>query len=505
MSDTTKASSLLSVSRLAFLNQQNDTALNLAKEAINLEPSNPDAYKCAGNALMSLERYDEAIKNYTHAVKNDPNNGNRYFDLGFAQATDGRLADAMYNLAIADELGCIPENMVQLYNLLGIICFDIGRYDDALINLDKAEQMIGIDADILQRKAIIHGMKNDLPSGINAANQLKLVTPSDYIGYKVAYKLLVQAGRLDEAEKELERAREYATTSMDYYEDCMNLEIERYHADGSKDHFNAALAAIEQGLRTARPTVSEAVESYINAAELYLQLEDPEKTIDCLKAAENPAGAFNNGFEIVVSTPELHTPSEYEIEAMIESDQEMIAERFGDYGLEELVESSEADEDGGHEFLTDLEDEPQPAPAPHKLDESKKYEFTQENKDQICRLYVGAYTQKRDYNKVLDYAKKMQASKNVHSSYVGKYTEANAMKELGSPAAASKYEETIKFFRNAMIKDPTDILAVTLRVQCYADIGSYAEAEELCGLLSKEMQEPLLEKINEAKVGGGDS
>jgi Flp pilus assembly protein TadD len=46
---------LLADSRLAFLNQQNDIALNLAKEAIKLEPSNPDAYKYAGNAYMSLE------------------------------------------------------------------------------------------------------------------------------------------------------------------------------------------------------------------------------------------------------------------------------------------------------------------------------------------------------------------------------------------------------------------------------------------------------------------
>ncbi len=97
---------------------------------------------------MSLERYDEAIHNYSLAVKYDLNNGNRYYDLGFALATNEKLADAIKNLAKADELGCIPENLVQLYNLLGIICFDIGRYDDALINLSKAEQLVGVNLDI---------------------------------------------------------------------------------------------------------------------------------------------------------------------------------------------------------------------------------------------------------------------------------------------------------------------------------------------------------------------
>ena len=157
-----KVVQLLSDSRLAFLNQQNNVALDLANQAIKLDSQNADAYKCAGNALMSMERYGDAIKEYSLAVKYDAGNGNRYFDLGFAQATDERLADALKNLAKADELGCIPENTIQLYNLLGIICFDIGRYDDALINLNKAEQLVGVNLDILQRKAIIYGIKNDI-------------------------------------------------------------------------------------------------------------------------------------------------------------------------------------------------------------------------------------------------------------------------------------------------------------------------------------------------------
>ena len=51
-----KIDQLLADSRLAFLNQQNGKALNLALEAIKLEPKNADAYKCAGNAYMSMER-----------------------------------------------------------------------------------------------------------------------------------------------------------------------------------------------------------------------------------------------------------------------------------------------------------------------------------------------------------------------------------------------------------------------------------------------------------------
>lgn len=499
-----KVSQILADSRLAFINQENETALNLANRAIKLESNNPEVYKCAGNANMSLERYDEAIKNYRLAVKCNPNNGNRYYDLGYALATAEKMADAMKNFARAEELGCTPENIVQLYHALGLICFEAGRYDDALINLDKAEQLIGVDLDILKRKVVIYGIKNDIRNGLITANQIKLIAPSEYLGYQLAFNLLIQANRLEAAGKELKKTVKYTVPSMDFYFDCITFELEKYQTDKNKEHFDSALAIIEKALKTLKPTVTNVIESYINAAEIYLQLEKPDQTIDCLNAAQNPTYAYNNRFEIVANELEPTTLTEYDVEDMIEIDKAKIAEEYGDYGLEEIVESVEPDEDGNREYFTEIEDEPQGIISDYKLEETAAVEYSQDNIDQINRLYIGAYTLKKDFDKVIEYARKLQASESVQNSYIGKYTEANATMELSLPDAGQKYEETIKFFRNAMIKDPTDIMAVTFRIQCYIDVGNYEEAEQLCNLLTKEIKEPLLEKINEAKSGGGD-
>jgi len=69
----------------------------------------------------------------------------------------------------------------------------------------------------LSAKLLYTVSKNDIKNGLMTANQIKLVTPSEYTGYQIAFKLLVQAKRLDEAEKELERARKYASPTMDFY------------------------------------------------------------------------------------------------------------------------------------------------------------------------------------------------------------------------------------------------------------------------------------------------
>ena len=494
---------LIADSRLAFLNQENETALNLAKRAIVLEARNPDAYKCAGNACMSLARYDEAIKNYSQAVKYDGANGNRYYDLGFAQATAEQTVNAMNSFARAEELGCLPENLVQLYNVLGIICFDIGRYDDALVNLSKAEQLLGVDLDIMQRKAVIYGIKNDIRNGLHTANQIKMVAPSDYLGYKIAFKLLIQAERLETAEKELQMAQKYAGSSIDYCMDRITLELEKYRQDSDQAHFITALKIIDESMKTLQPSIKDVIESYINAAEIYLQMENADRTIACLNAAQNPADAYNNGFEVTEIQPEIHELSEYDVEDMIEEDRAKIEETLGEYGLEELAQSVEPDEDGNREYLTEIPDEPQEDRTAYRL-EGQEAQYTADHIDQINRLYVGAFTLKKDFDRVIEYARKLQTSESQQHRYIGIYTEANAMKELGMSDAASKYEEIIKFFRNAMIKDPTDMPAVSFRIQACIDLGRYDEAEQMCSLLNRDTRQPLMQKIQEAK-GGGDA
>lgn len=493
---------LIANSHLAFLSQENETALSLAQQAIKLDSKNANAYKAAGNACLSMDKNIEALKYFQQAVRCDPNNGNRYYDLGFACASSEKVVDAVKYFAKAEELGCNPENKAQLYNLLGIICYDIERYDDALKNLEKAEQIVGLNLDILQRKAVIYAIKNDIRKGLEVANQVKLISPSLYRGFQIAFNFFVQAKRLNAAEEELNRAKKFAIPTMDYFMDLIKLELEKYDLDKDKAHLHSALTVVESALQTLRPTMTEVIACYINAAEINLQLEQPDQTIACLNAAQNPVGAFNNKFEVAIKDYSPLMLTEYDVEDLFEADQERIAQEYGEYGLEELAESVEADEEGNRDYFTEIEDTPQESETAYILEETEKNEHSEETVVEISRLYIGAYTLKADYDKVVEYSKVLQASADATSVYIGKYTEANALKELGSPEATQKYAEAIRFFRNVMIKDPTDLAAVNFRIKCCIDIGDYDAALQICKLLAKEMQRQVLEQINQAKLGG---
>jgi tetratricopeptide (TPR) repeat protein len=355
--------------------------------------------------------------------------------------------------------------------------------------------------DIMKRMAAIYGIKGDIRNGLQTANQMKLIAPSEYVGYKVAFKLLIQAKRFDIAAKELEIARKYSKPSMDYYFDVMTLELQQYQEDKSRAHFDKALSAIDIAVKSLKPKVKELIDAYIYAAEINLQLEKADQAVACLNAAQNPIDSFNNHFEVIETEYSPVELSEYDVEEMIEADRVKIADELGDYGLEELAEKIEPDEDGNREYFTEIPKKPEESLPEIKL-EKTDVKFSSDDMDKVNRLFVGAYTLMKDYEKVNEYAKRLQASRSLQHAYIGRYVEANAMKALGSPEAKKKYLENIMFFRNAMIKDPSDMSAVSFRIQSCIDIGEFDEAERLCSLLTKAIREPMLKKIEDAKLGG---
>ena len=75
---------LIGDSRLAFLQGKYDESLKLSKQALTEDEKSADAHQCAGNAYMSKADYESAIEHYKKAIENDADNGDRYFNLGYA-------------------------------------------------------------------------------------------------------------------------------------------------------------------------------------------------------------------------------------------------------------------------------------------------------------------------------------------------------------------------------------------------------------------------------------
>lgn len=491
-------------SKLAFMQGRYEESLRLAQQALDIDRKNPDAHQCAGNAYMSREDYESAIKAYKKAVEYDADNGDRYFNLGYAYATDNQPVKALEMFAKADEVGCSPNVVGQLYKIMGMLCFDLQRYDDAVLNLIKSEKIVGIDMDVLQRKALSYSMSGQTAAGIEVANQMKILAPTDYLGYRIAFNVLLQEERLEEAEKELDRAERFANPNGEVFSDWVAYENARYELDGEKDHLYKAIDKLYEGLCVVPPDVDFAVQSYLNAAEIYVTLENADMAIHCLNAAENPVQSFNMGFS-VKEMPELvpgpsGRPSEREINHAVEA----VRRRYGDRRLEtmgrEMTAKARRSTPDADKYMTPVEQKEET--ASFHMDEGAQATYSEEILDRIYRLYVAAYTMKNDTVCIKAYASKLANSSDPHSQYIGKYSLVKALKAEGYEQAEEEYRSLLVFFRNELIKDPSDLMALSFRVQCHIDLGEYDEAERLCDLLSDEFKKPLLEKIREAQTGG---
>ena len=502
LSDTVKL--IVTDSRLAFMQGRYEESLRLAKQALDIDRKNPDAHQSAGNAYMSREDYESAIKSYKKAVEYDADNGDRYFNLGYAYATDNQPVKALEMFAKADEVGCSPNVVGQLYKIMGMLCFDLQRYDDAVLNLIKSEKIVGIDMDVLQRKALSYSMSGQTAAGIEVANQMKILAPTDYLGYRIAFNVLLQEERLEEAEKELDRAERFANPDGEVFSDWGAYENARYELDGEKDHLYKAIDKLYEGLCVVPPDVDFVVQSYLNAAEIYVTLENADMAIHCLNAAENPVQSHNMGFS-VKEMPELvprpsGRPSEREINHAVEA----VRRRYGDRRLEtmgrEMTAKARRSTPDADKYMTPVEQKEET--VSFHMDEGAQATYSEEILDRIYRLYVAAYTMKNDTVCIKAYASKLANSSDPHNQYIGKYSLVKALKAEGYEQAEEEYRSLLVFFRNELIKDPSDLMALSFRVQCHIDLGEYDEAERLCDLLSDEFKKPLLEKIREAQTGG---
>lgn len=492
----------------AFANGQYEDTLRLGCEARKIEPNNPDAHRCVAHAYLGQEQYDEAIKSYLIASKYDPQNGNRYYELGYACTRADRLNEALKYLTKAEELKCSDACRASLHILLSVICMEMQQYDDALVNVYAAMEIKGIDMDLLKRKAGAYMAKGDYRRAVHAVNQIKLIAPTDYFGYQLAFNILLKAGKLDAALEELEKSKKYVKANPAYFFDKATWAITKHKEDeSSTKYLEEALAELDAAVKMLRLSPKETLQFFVSAAELYLKLKKPQECIKCLDAAADPAASYNMGFRII-ETPIAEVGgelSEYELAEMREAGIAQMLEKYGDYGLMEMAEYCDTDEEGMKDFSTVVEswgEEEITEPEKYVMDEAEEFEITQEYAEHIDYTYLDAYKELEDYDKVISYAQKLKGSKNVAVAHAARYIEVAAMYKRGDEDSVAKYKSLLQYFRNCCIKDPGDMVAVTFRVRCHIDVGEYDEAEKVATLLAPDARKGVMEMIEKGRQGG---
>lgn len=514
---------LFSYARMAFFTGDFEKALELGNKARQLDlklrqqaketqssgeesplpyptlKENPETAELLAKSLQALDRRDEAIKWFEKAVELEPYRGNRYVELGIAYGSNDQPFKTLEAFAKAEELGCDEEYLGGMYRTLAMVDYDLERYDDAVANFSRAQMHLEPDIDLLMYKALSCSMAGRIGDATDVVSQIIELAPGSYVGYGLSYTFRMHLKQYDRAEEMLnDAAKRIPLLPMDYYFNRSDLELALLAEDENRLHYANAILYLNQGLRLARPDVGEVVNAYLEIADICLKIEDYPSALRLLAAAKNPIRSFNSRLLVFpwdeAPEKEQGLSEEALYVRLSKNPRLMMGESLS--ALQARAQAAAAAQQA-YELKNHDGDGTKTASAYLLPEEPVSYDA--ETTDKINMLYVAAYTGLNDQMNVRKYAHALTTSKDTAAAYMGRYLEAKAYLELHDPSAEQRYRMLIDFFRRAAIEDPSDIQAMTYRVQCMIDLGMYNEAKKLCGYLSQAVKEPLLKRIHEAE------
>lgn len=152
-----------------------DQAIRDYTEAIRINPENADAYYSRGFAYHRKGDYDEEIRDYDQAILINPNYAKAYDARGLAHHNKGDYARAIqdYNEAIriSPEDANAYNNRCWTYGLMR-------RPDDALRDCNESLRLRPNDAGTLDSRALAHWLRDDQDRARKDLQRARKINPS---------------------------------------------------------------------------------------------------------------------------------------------------------------------------------------------------------------------------------------------------------------------------------------------------------------------------------------
>ena len=115
-----------------------EEALRFSDLSIKNEPGQALAYVRRASALVSLNKYSEALSDLDKADSLGYKDRTLYFLRGMSYRKLGASEQAYGNLKIAEALNNVPQEAPVLNAQLGLVCFDLKKYAEASQYLKSA-------------------------------------------------------------------------------------------------------------------------------------------------------------------------------------------------------------------------------------------------------------------------------------------------------------------------------------------------------------------------------
>jgi tetratricopeptide (TPR) repeat protein len=223
--------------------QAYDQAITDYTQAIKLDPNNTVAYSERGRVYKAKWDYDKAIADYNQAIRLDPNSAKRYISRGgvYDDKGDKDRAIADYNQAIK-----LDPNYSNAYYARGRFYLITGDYDRAIADCTQAIRLDPDDASTYTIRGLAYENKNDYDRALADYTQAIRVDPNSAVA-AMAYS---NRGNIYEYKGDYDKAMADHNQSIRLDPNNANSYTSRgalYH--NVKQDYDKAIADFEAALR----------------------------------------------------------------------------------------------------------------------------------------------------------------------------------------------------------------------------------------------------------------
>ncbi len=233
------------------LQRNNKPALAAAAydRALAINPRHAKALNNRGALNSQRERYEDAIADFDRAVAVEPRYGEAFYNKANALMAVQRHEEALLNFERA--LSLDPRNAAAYANLI-IVFVELGDYDKAA---ECGRRAIALDPDLTDAYLSLAAMEEGRSQPSAALQWLDALVerrPDHLRGLCARASRLVLSDRLDEARRDLERARTIAPRDATERAELSAATAALLLADGRKDEAIAAYESVVEAPNECR-------------------------------------------------------------------------------------------------------------------------------------------------------------------------------------------------------------------------------------------------------------
>lgn len=269
----------LTQAKILIGQEKYSAAVLILEKAEECDRMNEEIYLTKGLCYANLNELDKAKAEFGKALKVNRKSGVALFHLGNICMMLGDRAEGIenYNKAIMN-----GYDNAQLYFTLGVIMEEEGNDENAIHNYVKAIHKDPSRPDIRVRKIRLQIKNGAAQQAMESIDEMIVACPDVFEGYHLRFLLLMEAGKLQEAEETVNGAMELFPNEVGFALDKASLMT-------AKKQYQQALEYLETIEKTMDVDENSRRDIALERVKIAARNADMEKTIEVLEGMKREA------------------------------------------------------------------------------------------------------------------------------------------------------------------------------------------------------------------------